>query len=153
MLANENLLRQGYETYLPLVQIQRRRNRRYQNLTEAYFPRYLFIHLDTENDNWSSIRSTIGVSGLIRFGGFPAIVPEYLIKNLKNNEDENGKQKVEVRKLKSGDSVCITDGPFAGYQGIYQQSHNLEQVSILLDIVGKNTQVTLSVNELQLAEH
>ena len=149
--AQENLLRQGYEIYLPLVQTLRRRNGKNINRTEAYFPRYLFISLDKQTDNWSPIRSTIGVAGLIRFGGLPAVVPKDLIENLKNNEDDFGLQLTQKKELKQGDKVEIIDGPFEGYKAVYQKMKSTERVSVLLDIVGKNTQVTLSVHELEIA--
>lgn len=149
--AKENLLRQRYDIYLPLVQTSRRSNGKIVNHTEAFFPRYLFIHLDKQNDNWSPIRSTIGVAGLVRFGGMPAQVPDILIDKLKNNEDEFGLQSIEKKELKQGDKVEIIDGPFEGYKAIYQKMKSTERVSVLLDIVGKNTQVTLSINELEIA--
>lgn len=149
--AQENLLRQGYETYLPIVQTSRRRNNKIINRTESFFPRYLFIYLNKENDNWAPIRSTIGVTGLVRFGGLPAVVPEKMIENLKNNENEFGLQSLEKKELKLGDKVEIIDGPFEGYKAIYQRMKSTERVSVLLDIVGKNTQVTLNVNELEMA--
>ena len=149
--AQENLIRQGYETYLPLVQNSRRRNGKNINRTESLFPRYLFIHLDKETDNWAPIRSTIGVAGLVRFGGMPAVVPEKMVTSLKTNEDEFGLQLIEKKELKQGDKVEIIDGPFEGYKAIYQKMKSTERVSVLLDIVGKNTQVTLSVDVLEIA--
>ena len=149
--AQENLLRQGYETYLPLVQKSRRRNGKNVKRTEAFFPRYLFIYLDKETDNWLPIRSTIGVAGLVRFGGMPAVVPENMITNLKNNENEFGLQAFEKKELKQGDKVEIIGGHFQGYKAVYQKMKSTDRVSVLLDIVGKNTQVTLSVHELEIA--
>lgn len=149
--AQENLLRQGYETYLPIVQTSRRRNGKNVNRTEAFFPRYLFIYLDKETDNWAPIRSTFGVAGLVRFGGLPAVVPELMVTNLKNNENEFGLQSFEKKEFKQGDKVEIIDGPFEGYKAVYQKMKSTERVSVLLDIVGKNTQVTLSVHELEIA--
>lgn len=149
--AQENLSRQGYETYLPLAQTSRRRNGKYIKRTEAFFSRYLFISLNKELDNWAPIRSTIGVAGMVRFGGMPAVVPEKMINDLKNNENEFGYQSLEKKELKSGDKVEIIGGPFDGYKAIYQKMKNTERVSVLLDIVGKNTQVMLSVHELEIA--
>ena len=74
-VAVENLKRQGYETYLPLIRTRRRRQGQYVSLVEPMFPRYLFIHLSDQTDNWGPIRSTLGVSGLVRFGDLPAQVP------------------------------------------------------------------------------
>ena len=149
--AQANLVRQGYETYLPLVQISRRRNVKIVKRTEALFPRYLFIHLDKETDNWTPIRSTIGVAGLVRFGGMPAAISEKLISSLKNNENEFGLQSLEKKELIQGDKVEIVEGLFEGYKAIFQKMKSADRVSVLLDLVGKNTQVTLSMDRLEIA--
>lgn len=148
--AQENLLRQGYETYLPLIQTLHRRNGKNIKRTEAFFSRYLFILLNKETDNWSPIRSTIGVAGMVRFSGMPAVVPENMIGDLKNNENEFGLQLFEKKELKQGDKVKVIDGPFEGYKVKYKKMKGTERVSVLLDIVGKNTQVILSMHELQI---
>ena len=149
--AQENLLRQGYETYLPLIQTSCRRNGKNIKRTEVFFPRYLFISLDKETDNWAPIRSTIGVAGMVRFGGLPVVAPENMIDNLKSNENEFGLQSFDKKEWKQGDKVEIIDGTFEGYNAIYQKMKSAERVSVLLDVVGKNTQVTLSVHELEIA--
>lgn len=149
--AKENLERQGFVTYLPMTQQTRRRNGRYIKNIEPYFPRYLFIRLNTDTDNWVPIRSTVGVSQMVRFGGVPAVVPDELINCLKENHDPNGLQKLIRKDIWPGDKVEIIDGPFAGYKGIYQQDKSADRVAVLLEIVGKNAALTLSVHDLQLA--
>ena len=150
-LAQENLQRQGYETYLPRIYQSRRRNGRHIKTIEAFFPRYLFIKLDTETDNWAPIRSTFGVSKMVRFDGIPAVVPEQLIQSLQSNDDEDGIQNLVQKNLMRGDKVTIIDGPLAGYQGIYQQQNSAERVAVLVDLVGKNTLLNISVHDLQIA--
>ena len=152
-LARENLERQGFVTYLPLSEQTRRRNGRYIKIIEPYFPRYVFIQLNTDTDNWAPIRSTLGVSQMVRFGGLPAVVPDDLITCLKENDDSNGVQELIEQELSPGDRVVIINGPFAGYEGIYQQQKSTERVAVLLDIVGKNTALTLSIHDLQLAKN
>ena len=146
--AQENLNRQGYVTYLPVMQKKHRRNGKHVFTTEPFFPRYLFIRLNQETDNWRPISSTIGVSHIVRFGGVPAAVPKDLIECLQSHEDSEGVQPA-TQKLNQGDKVTIIDGPFAGMEGVYQQLKGSERVAVLLDIVGKNTQVTLSMHDLQ----
>ncbi len=93
-VARENLERQGYDTYLPMARIRRRRLGKGANRIEPLFPRYLFIKLDTQTDNWSPIRSTLGVSNLVKFGMHPSIVPEALIELLDEGCDEEGIQDI-----------------------------------------------------------
>ena len=134
-----------------MTQKKIRRNGKYIHTTEAFFPRYLFIKLNQETDNWRPISSTIGVACIVRFGGIPAMVPEGLINSLKSSEGEIGLQPLVEKKLNPGEKITVIDGPFAGYHGVCQQLKSSERVSILLDIVGRNTQVTLSVHDLKLA--
>ena len=90
-VAMENLVRQSYEVFLPLIRQSRRRRGRWQAVTEPLFPGYLFSRLDLEADNIAPIRSTRGVAGLVRFGGLPCPVPADVVENLQSlQESEEG---------------------------------------------------------------
>ena len=64
-VANDNLQRQGYETYLPMLRKRVKRGKTYHHRLDPLFPRYLFIHLSDQLDDWGPIRSTIGVTHLV----------------------------------------------------------------------------------------
>jgi len=149
-LAQENLQRQGYATYLPRIYQTRRRNGRYVKTIEAFFPRYLFIHLDIETDNWPPIRSTRGVSKMVRFDGIPAVVPDQLIRTLKENDDKTGIQRPNQKSPVLGDIITIIDGPLAGFEGIYQEQKSTERVAVLVNLVGKNTLLNINIHDLQI---
>lgn len=148
-VALENLLRQGYESYLPLVRVRRRRQGRYVKIVEPMFPRYLFMHLSDETDNWGPIRSTIGVSSLVRFGVLPARVPDDLIDTLRAREDEEGLQKVEPVELQPGDRVRIVEGVMAGYEAIFEAGTGRERVSLLLEIANTTARVQVSGHDIE----
>ena len=143
-LANQNLQQQGFTSYLPMANQPRRRNGRVIIRVEPLFPRYLFISLDTKTDNWAPIRSTMGVSSLVRFGMNPAIVPTELVALIAKRDNEFGVQRLPIKQFESGDKVRITDGPMMGYEGIFLAKSSQERVIILLNIVNKNTHVTLN---------
>lgn len=150
-IALDNLQRQGFQVYLPFVKIQKRRQRKYVEVVEPMFPRYLFIQLNCTTDNWSPIRSTLGVSSIVRFGTYPLLVPEELIFRFKKNEDEHGFQHVAVQKFNTGDRVEIIDGAMAGYEGIFEGENSRDRVTILLNIAGQHTRVSMTRHDLQLA--
>jgi transcriptional antiterminator RfaH len=150
-VAQANLERQQYQIFLPRIQISKRLRGRYTRRIEAMFPRYLFIHLDTVHDNWMPIRSTLGVSHMVRFGGLPAQVPEALITELMANQDDNGVNVTQRREILHGDRVEILDGPMAGYVGLFEQHCSAERVQILLKIVGNETRVNIDRHQIQLA--
>lgn len=147
--ARENLERQGYEVYLPLMRERRRRQGRYVETIDAMFPRYLFIRLDQGSDNWAPIRSTFGVSGLVYFGFKPARLAPEFIEFLRRRDDETGCQAIPLPELRPGDRVRIVDGAMAGYEGLFQARNARDRVTILLSFAGTFTQVDLSLHELE----
>ena len=78
------------------------------------FARYLFVRLSTSGNgpSWAPIRATLGVSQLVRFGTRPAKVEDPLVDLLRNRELAQPTEPL----FKPGDTVVITEGPFAGLE-------------------------------------
>jgi transcriptional antiterminator RfaH len=151
-LAQENLERQGYSTYLPLIRNIRRRlgNRHYAD--EPFFPRYMFIRLNTLTDNWAPIRSTVGVVNLVRFGQWPTPVPDSLIQQIRERANpDTGLHEIE-RQLNKGDKVRILDGPLVGFEGIFLASSGQDRVLVLLEIMGKQARLQVEIDTLERSE-
>lgn len=150
-VAQTNLARQGYEIYLPLIRQPRKRQGRRVAVIAPMFPRYLFIHLDSETDNWSPIRSTLGVVSIVRFGQVPARVPDELIALLHRHEDAQGLQLLPVDEFRHGAKVRLTDGPMMGYEGIYLAKTSKDRVIVLLDILGRRSRAVVDAAYLEPA--
>ena len=84
--ALENLLRQGYEAYLPRYRTEIRHARRRQTVLRPLFPRYLFAGIDREAMRWRPILSTVGVSDLVRSGDEPLPVAPEIVEALRAQE-------------------------------------------------------------------
>ena len=148
-VAMENLERQGYHVYLPRIALRRRKKGKLVNQVVPMFPRYLFIRLSSKTDNWGPIRSSIGVSGLIRFGLSPAKVPDVLIRDLVDREDEKGVHIKTDPSFEKGDKVRIVDGPFEGYEAIFKAGQANERVLVLLNIAEQYASVKIPDSSLE----
>jgi transcriptional antiterminator RfaH len=144
-----NLTRQGYGAYLPRVRHLRKRGSKRVHVIEPLFPRYLFIRLDSHTDNWTPIRSTLGVMSLVRFGTEPARVPEDLVASLKSHEDPEGLHEWAEAKLAIGDRVRVVEGPLTGYEGILLAKSGRERVVLLLDMLGSQMRAQLATRQLE----
>lgn len=147
-IAVDNLERQQYETYLPLLDVRRRKDGEFVVTSEPMFPRYLFISLSDTVDNWGPIRSTRGVAGLVRFGGQPSKVPDALIQCLRENSVEQSKRTSSAPSFTKGDRVIIMEGPFAGYEAIFEAANSQQRVSVLLNIVDGEMRLSVGVGSL-----
>jgi transcriptional antiterminator RfaH len=141
-VALENLERQGFECFLPLMRAEKLRRGALQVVQEALFPRYLFIRLGTglESQSWAPIRSTLGVSRLVTFGLIPAKIDDELIGVLRDQSEDSD---VVLRHFEPGEQVVVTEGPFVGVEAIYQMADAEGRVMVLLNILSK--QVKMSV--------
>jgi len=144
-----NLSRQGYTVYFP--QVLRKSRAKQASTTQPAFPRYLFIRLNDETDNWSYIRSTKGVSNLVRFGDYLARVPDGLIAALRGMENEQGIRELYEPAFQRGDHVRIAHGALKGYEAIYQASAGHERVRLLLDAVGTNARLEIDESQIEYA--
>lgn len=148
-VAEENLRRQGFECWLPQLSLQRRRRGRWVEAVEPLFPRYLFIHLRSGADNFAPIRSTRGVSGLVRIGIEPAQVPDPVVQALRRTLDPvSGLLTPTAQRLVPGNLVEVLDGPFEGLRGVFQVQSGDERVVILLDVLGRSNRVKLSRHQV-----
>jgi transcriptional antiterminator RfaH len=144
MEAQRQLERQGYTTYLPIICRRIHRNGRQQETRGPLFPRYLFIYLTSGIDDWGPIRSTRGVSKLVKFGADAVSVPDDLIAEIQARAEDDGYHYEERMEFKRGDSVRISDGPFSGYEAIFQAHRSEERVLVLLDVIGQTTRVEVA---------
>jgi len=150
LVAQENLERQGFMTYLPRIERVRKRNGKRASFIEAFFPRYLFISLNKVTDDWSSIRSTIGVANIIRFTQYPTTVPGNLVTQLMMQENCETGLHDEVSGFVTGNKVRITDGALLGYEGIFKANSGDERVIILLNVMGSQSEVRVDVDSLEV---
>lgn len=142
--AQENLVNQGFTCFLPMMQAERVRQGRRQFISEPLFPGYLFIYLDSLNDNWSPIRSTRGVSRLVGFGGQPLPVAEAVIDALRVRIS----QQPGISILQPGDKVRITSGAFADIEAIFHAYAGDKRVILLLNLMNRAQQLHLPVNTI-----
>ncbi len=142
-VALENLERQGFECFLPLIRAEKLRRGKLQILQEALFPRYLFIRLSTEleSQSWAPIRSTLGVSRLVTFGQTPARIDEDLLAAIRFQNEES---EVLIRHFEPGEQVIVTDGPFVGVEAIYQIADGEGRVILLLNILSKQVKMKVA---------
>lgn len=148
--AEFHLGNQGFSVYLPRHKVGSRRRGRHVELIQPLFPRYLFVELTQGIDNWSPIRSTRGVAGLVRFGAKHAVAPRGLIDYLQLNE-KNLEAPAPLQSFGKGDRVYVATGPFAGYEAVFQCERGEDRALVLLNLISQFSEITLSVHDLEKA--
>lgn len=142
--ALENLQRQGYSCYHPTLKVEKlRHGRKVDVLQEALFPGYLFIQLDTIRDNWSPIRSTRGVSQIVRVRDQPVPVGNEIVESIQRRLEG---RELRIPCFRPGDRVLITEGCFAQLEAIFVANDGAERVTLLLSILHREQALSFPVS-------
>ena len=144
--AELNLLQQGFTFYAPEHTVQRLRRGRVDVGTEALFPGYVFILLDSQS-NWRALRAK-GVSRVVGFGDRPLAVPDTLIAALQQRLQGPA---APVALYKAGDRVLITDGCFKHIEAIVQAVTPQQRIVVLLNILNTQQAVQMPLAAVTLA--
>ena len=147
-------LSQGFEVYYPRLRVHPVNPR--SRKVKAYFPGYLFVQADVENTGVALFQWMPHTLGLVNFGGEPAVVPDHLVQAIRQRVDQINAAGGEVFDgLKPGQVVWISDGPFRGYEAIFDaRLPGNERVRVLLEFLGNRRQVAvvLEVGQIQRKE-
>lgn len=147
-IADKNLKRQGFKTFLPREEWTRKKSGKFVTTTRPLFSGYIFVAFDVAKGLWSKINATSGVTRLVCLGREPTVVPTELILELKKRCDDDGKL-LPPEALKAGDHVALTKGPFANFAAEVEQFAQDRRAWVLLDLMGMTTRVAVAVDHLR----
>jgi len=151
MRALENLERQQAQCYCPLIQVEKLSRGKRIHVEEALFPGYFFINFDPQKSNltYTAIRSSRGVSKIVRFGEEPAKVPEALILQIKDCEKASVSSLNAPNLPQKGDTVIIIEGAFKGLQAVYSQPDGQQRSIVLMSLLHQQAPTSLANTQIQ----
>ncbi|WP_222314798.1 transcription termination/antitermination protein NusG [Streptomyces cavourensis] len=155
-----------YQAEVPEEEIVQIKNGERKNVRQNKLPGYVLVRMDLTNESWGVVRNTPGVTGFVgnAYDPYPLtldeivkmLAPEAEEKAAREAAEAEGKpapaRKVEVQVLdfEVGDSVTVTDGPFATLQAtINEINADSKKVKGLVEIFGRETPVELSFDQIQ----
>lgn len=149
--ACENLVRQGFDVYLPRIKVLRRSRGRQQARLEPLFPRYIFLRPASAVHSIAPVRSTLGVTNIVRFGQEPAVIRPETLKTIRDFEArQNEASDEDISPFQRGERVRVADGPLTGLEGLIAVVSQ-QRVVVLMQLLGQDTRVSLSRHQLLLA--
>ncbi|WP_101258313.1 transcription termination/antitermination protein NusG [Streptomyces barkulensis] len=155
-----------YQAEVPEEEIVQIKNGERKNVRQNKLPGYVLVRMDLTNESWGVVRNTPGVTGFVgnAYDPYPLTLDE-VVKMLAPEAEERAaaeaaaeaglpapSRKVEVQVLdfEVGDSVTVTDGPFATLQAtINEINPDSKKVKGLVEIFGRETPVELSFDQIQ----
>ncbi|MGW9448168.1 transcription termination/antitermination protein NusG [Streptomyces sp. NPDC055632] len=155
-----------YQAEVPEEEIVQIKGGERKNVKQNKLPGYVLVRMDLTNESWGVVRNTPGVTGFVgnAYDPYPLTLDE-IVKMLAPEAEEKAareaaeaegkpaparKLEVQVLDFEVGDSVTVTDGPFATLQAtINEINADSKKVKGLVEIFGRETPVELSFDQIQ----
>jgi transcriptional antiterminator RfaH len=151
LVAQQNLESQNFETYLPLYKKFKNTETGPVTKFEPMFPRYILFRLSKPEQSIEAVRSTKGVSHLVRFGFEPGVVSANMVATLKEFEtSQNQATLQEMSNFKAGQRVRLKHVALGNMEGLVQ-SASAKRVAVLLEILGRPAVVQLGHHQVEAA--
>jgi len=147
--ALDNLQKQGFECFLPMLTLEKLVRGRLKCVSEPLFSRYLFVQTQSQNQNFSVIKSTLGVHRLVSFGPLPSQVNDTLIEAIRSLESLLGSEINGFQSLiRSGDEVIMVQGPLKGLRGIFHESSGTKRAFVLIELLHKQHVILVDKSDI-----
>ena len=118
---------------------------------KVFFPGYLLINMSDSKEAKYLIENTDGVINFVGANGEPQMLKEDEITRIIGEVEGREGREVVIAPYKVGDSVKVTDGPFADFSGFVNEVNNEKQkVKVSVSIFGRPTPIELNFLQVEL---
>lgn len=152
-----------HEVRVPTEEVTEIRNGNKKTVTRTVLPGYVLVCMDMTDESWATVRHTPSVTGFVGHATepvplslaeveqmlAPAVISAATAK-IEGTPKQSRRKKIEVADFSVGDSVMVTDGPFAGvHASITEINANSQRLKALVEILGRETPVDLTFAQVE----
>ncbi|MDD3667491.1 MAG: UpxY family transcription antiterminator [Bacteroidales bacterium] len=149
-VVEQELLKRGYEVYLPIKQVLRQWKDRKKIIEVPLIPSYIFMNIE-EREMWNIVRIN-GCVKFIWFNGKACPIPDNQIDSIKLLLEK----KVEIEQTSinpsSGDLVRIIEGDFTGLVGVFLHKKEKNNFAVRVTSLGIDLTITIDESNFELVE-
>ena len=152
--ASMNMEDRIYEVVIPMEDVVEFKNGKKVVVQKKVFPGYLLCRCELDDDSWSVIRNTPGVTGFVGLGSKPTPLPRREVEDILQVKPETSAGGVAKKtrprlEYEVGETVRVREGPFADFSGqIAEINEDQLKLKVLVNIFGRETPVELEFSQV-----
>ena len=117
---------------------------------KKYFPGYVLIKSEMDNDIYHMIKGIKKVSGFLGSKGIPVPVSDKEIEKILGQIKDGVAQPKSSIEYTIGEKVQVIDGPFASFNGLVEDiDEEKSRLKVSVSIFGRPTPVDLEFNQVE----
>jgi transcription termination/antitermination protein NusG len=128
-------------------------NGKKRTIERVFLPGYVLVEMDLDNDLWHIVKNTPRVTGFLGTGDKPVALSDEEVGSILFRTDvSKDKPRLKI-KFEKNESVRITEGPFANFNGLVDEvNEDRETVKVMVTIFGRSTPVELEFGKVEKVE-
>lgn len=139
------------EILVPTEEVVEIKNGQKRRSERKFFPGYVLVEMDMEEDSWHLIKDTPRVLGFI---GGTADKPQPITKKeadtILQRVQEGGDKPRPKTLFEPGEMVRVIDGPFADFNGVVEEvNYEKSRLQVAVMIFGRSTPVELEFSQVE----
>ena len=151
-ISSMNMEDRIFEVVIPMEEVIEVKNGKRVPVQRKVFPGYLLCRCDLDDDSWSVIRQTPGVTSFVGPGTKPTPLPRSEVEAILQVRVEGveGQKRPKPRmEHEVGETVRVKEGPFADFSGqIAEINEDQLKLKVLVNIFGRETPVELEFSQV-----
>jgi transcriptional antiterminator NusG len=135
---------------IPTETVTEIRNNKKYTRESMFYPGYVLIEMDMDDEVWHMVKSTPRVTGFVGTGQQPTPLSDEEVQQIVYRvADSKEKPKLKI-KFEKNETVRITEGPFATFTGVVDEvNEDRETLKVMVTIFGRSTPVELEFGQVE----
>jgi transcriptional antiterminator NusG len=139
-----------FQILIPSEEVTETRNGKKRVTNKKFFPGYLLVEMDLEENSWYVVRNTPKVTSFVGVGNKPTPLPEEEVTAILEHIGKRRERRALKTQFDKGDLVKVMEGPFANFSGSVEDINpERERVKVMVTIFGRQTPVELEFHQVE----
>lgn len=151
-ISSMNMEDRIFEVVIPMEDTVEFKGGKKVTVQRKVFPGYLLCRCELDDDAWSVIRQTPGVTGFVGPGTKPTPLSRGEVESILQVRDEHAEGTKRTRprlEHELGETVRVREGPFADFTGqVAEINEDQLKLKVLVNIFGRETPVELEFSQV-----
>ena len=148
---HEHLRAKIMDILVPMEKVFEVKDGKKKSKTKNFFPGYILINADLDNQVKDFVLSTQSVMGFLGTGNNPnPLQPEEVRRIVGRLSQDSTTERMETI-FRSGDLVKIIDGPFNNFSGMIEEVNEEKmKIKVMVSIFGRKTPVEIDFTQAEI---
>jgi transcriptional antiterminator NusG len=139
-----------FQILIPSEEVTETRNGKKRVTNKKFFPGYLLVEMDLDENSWYVVRNTPKVTSFVGVGNKPTPLPEEEVTAILEHIGKRRERRALKTQFDKGDLVKVMEGPFANFSGSVEDINpERERVKVMVTIFGRQTPVELEFHQVE----